>query len=74
MQTLDQIVDRMMTSGPEGLESLREWVYEAYKDFYGMRGRHAYNMGHAECVSWILSHYVWNYECQIWAFKEDTMS
>ena len=45
---------------------LYEWCQEAYKDFYGVRGRHLWNYSQEELVKWWEDHYIWDNDEQYW--------
>ena len=64
--TKDQAVDRLMHSDRD---SLAERAYYSHKDFYGTKGHHMMNYTKEELVSWILSHFDWNEDQQIWENK-----
>lgn len=61
--TIDQVVDRLMTTDRN---SLFELVWDSYKDQYNVRPKHMYNYTQAELVSWFLSHYRWDVDNQCW--------
>ena len=45
---------------------LADWVYDSYKDFYGVRGRHIVGWSREDLIDWIKSHFVWDYDAQSW--------
>jgi hypothetical protein len=62
----DQAINKLMTV-PQVV--LAEQVYYMHKDQYGAKGHHVMKYSVPELVSWILSHYEWNDEHQIWNTK-----
>jgi hypothetical protein len=62
----DQAINKLMTV-PQ--VELAEKVYYMYKDQYGANGHHVMKYSVPELVSWILYHYEWNDEHQIWNTK-----
>ncbi len=47
-------------------EYLYEWCHEAYKDFYGIKGRHMWNYTKEEMIHWWEVHFMWDNDEQAW--------
>jgi hypothetical protein len=54
-------------------DSLREWVYESHKDFYGTKGRWAMTATSTECADWIVRHFSFNEAQDLWEFRAEMM-
>jgi hypothetical protein len=55
---------------PGGVASLREWVYDSYKDIEGVRGHWAMHSDAQELADWIVRHFELEGNC--WVFSADT--
>lgn len=49
------------------IDSLAEWAYESHKDFYGVKGHHMNGWTKGEYLAWIQSHFMWDFDDQMWA-------
>lgn len=67
MLNADQAVDNLMVAYK--LETLRDLVYNCYKDQYGALGYHVMGYEKPELVSWVLNHYYWDEPTQKWTTK-----
>lgn len=47
-------------------QDLYEWVNESHKDFYGIRGRHYADATREVLIEWILSHFQYNEQEDVW--------
>ena len=47
-------------------ENLYETCQEAYKDFYGIRGRHMWQWSKEDLIQWWQDHYFWDADEQYW--------
>ena len=66
MLTKNQVLDRLMTYDRSDLYDI---CCEAYKDQYGVKGRHLSDYTISELVNWWVSHYEWDERRQLWDTK-----
>lgn len=63
----DQAVDNLMVKFK--IESLRDVIYNCYKDQYQACGYHILGYDKPALVSWLLYHYDWDENLQKWISK-----